>query len=278
FGFRATFVNGEETNLEQWVGRGAAEVTFIVGPDLLPDLAERTITKAVFYGTASVKDGDKAKWKSDPIEDIAGAVGVVDVPVEVSLPAPVDPAAGANGEAEPVRMARVILDVRYDDFAPFEGGLAVRWASKSDPRKNDREALENPGSGRFAMDLPAGELSLVVSDRYASGSLPPWRNDVDCAADQDTTVYVTLPRGASATITRPEDWGGEWFLRATWKEEGDEDWQGGLGYGTDEESLTLSVMRAAEWRFELRRENALEADPLIRTVVLGEGESVVVDE
>ena len=42
--------------------------------------------------------------------------------------------------------------------------------------------------------------------------------------------------------------------------------------------MTLDVMRSAEWRFELRRDNAMQKDPLVRTVTLREGESLVVDE
>ena len=54
---------------------------------------------------------------------------------------------------------------------------------------------------------------------------------------------------------------------------------GGVGATVPPEaSLTLTVLRPAEWRFELRRDSALQRDPLVRTALVVAGDSVTVDE
>lgn len=279
FCFKATFANGETMDLSQWVGRGRGEVSFVLGPDLLPGLEDRTMTRVDFYGTVRSGDGKKVNWTAEPIEDLTGttgAVGVAEVRVEVD---PVSPmlASDPNSEEAPA-IATIELDVRYADAVPFEGELTVWWVTRNGAGDRDRDIAETVGLGRYRVDVPAGDLVLEVADRYGSGSFPRWTEEVRCAPGQTTTIYPTLPRGASATITRPEGWTGEWFLHATWRPVGTDEWQGGLGYSTDGSSMTLTVLRPAEWRFALRRFSALEPDPLVRTVVLEEGDSAVVDE
>ena len=53
FRFECSFANGEVRDFGQWVGRGAGVVSFVLDPELLPGLEERTITAVTFYGTAA---------------------------------------------------------------------------------------------------------------------------------------------------------------------------------------------------------------------------------
>jgi RNA polymerase sigma-70 factor (ECF subfamily) len=273
FCLHVTFADGEEMPLEQWVGRGSGEASFMFSPDLIPGLEKRTITRAEFYGKVRSGDGPRVDWRAEPLEDLEGVTGVAEVRVEVEgEDAPELPAATA-----PVGVAKLTLDVRYDDFAPFEGGLTVRWVVNGDQKTRDDDVAKATGSGQYEIEVPAGALSLEVEDRYASGSLPAWTAEVRCDPGETERLVVTLPRGASATITRPDGWSGEWFLHASWRPHGEEEWRGSWGHGTDAESLTLPALKPAEWRFQLRRNSAMDKDPLIRTVSLREGESAMVD-
>lgn len=279
FRFGLTFADGEFQDFGQWVGRGMGEVSFVLGPELLPGLEDRTITRAAFYGTVRSGEGEKVDWVAEAIEDPSGAVGVVEVAVETDS-GDASLAEDSDGEedlGEELETARLVLDVRYEDSTPFEGELTVLWTSDRDPSDQDRDRPRKVGLGRYSLEVTAGELRLEVADRSASGSLPPWRGEVRCDPDREEMAFVTLQRGATATITRPDGWGGEWFVHASWRPRGSEDWQGSLGYSTDESSLTLSVLRSAEWRFELRQDSALDRDPLVRTAFVGAGESVTVD-
>jgi hypothetical protein len=67
-------------------------------------------------------------------------------------------------------------------------------------------------------------------------------------------------------------------VTAWFKLPGDEEWRGSLTWSTADTAMTFDVLRPAEWKFELRRESSVEPDPVVRTVVVGEGDSVVVDE
>lgn len=278
FGLEVTFANGEEDDFSQWVGRGKGEVSMVLGPELMPGLEERVITRVVFYGTARSGDGPAVDWRAEPIEDVGGATGVAEVRVEVEPEVPLVAAADvAQNEDESGQTATIEFDVRYGDAAPFEGELDVGWRVQGDSKSEDSARAKKAGVGRYRVEVPAGDLSLEVADRYSSGSLPPWTGDLRCIAEQKTLAYVTLPRGCSAAVTRPDGWRGEWFLRASWRPPGAEEWRGSWGYSTDEASLRLSVLRPAEWRFELRRDTALERDPIVRTVSLIEGDSAIVD-
>ena len=278
FRFEATFANGEVRDFGQWVGRGSGEVSFVLGAESLPGLEERTLTRAAFYGTVRSGESERVNWVAEAIEDPAGAVGVAEVRVEVdSLAGP----SATDNEAERLEVAGTTtleLDVRYEDSAPFEGQLTVSWVSRADSSRRGRNRAEAVGIGRYRTQVPAGDLTLEVADRVASGSLPPWTDDVRGYPDRVTRVFAELPRGATASISRPDGWSGEWFVHGSWRPRGGETWQGSWGYSTDESRLILTVLRPAEWRFELRRDSALERDPLVRTVFLEEGESAVVDE
>ncbi|MEM7310870.1 MAG: sigma-70 family RNA polymerase sigma factor [Planctomycetota bacterium] len=274
FAFEATFANGEVMDLEQWVGRGAGEVSFVLGPELLPGLEQRTITRAAFYGTVWSGDGEVVEWAAEPLEDAAGVVGVAEVTVEVDSATDV-----AEAEtAEELGVAQLTLDVSYEDSTPFDGELEVSWSSVRGPRFDGDGTPTRIGVGRYRIEVPAGDLRLVVADRYSYGSLPPWSRDVRCDPDREVRVQATLPRGGAALISRPDGWSGEWFVHASWRPRGEEEWRGSWGFSTADSSLKLTVLRPAEWRFELRRYSSLEPDPLVRTAVLEEGVTTRVDE
>ncbi len=67
-------------------------------------------------------------------------------------------------------------------------------------------------------------------------------------------------------------------MTARFKLPGDTDWRGSLTWSTADSAMTLDALRPAEWKFELRRESSVDPDPVVRTVVLGEGDSVIVNE
>ena len=153
----------------------------------------------------------------------------------------------------------------------------MTWRSSSDPSNVERDRADATGTGRYRLDTTAGDLSLKVADRDSFGSLPPWSGEVRCPPDRETLVLVTLPRGAAATITRPEGWSGEWFLQSSFRPRGAESWETYVGWSTAESSSTLTVLRSGEWRFELRQDSALEANPLVRTAFLKDGETTLVE-
>ena len=281
FGLELTFADGEFRDLSQWVGRGSGEVTFVLGGELLPGLEERVITKATFYGTANAPDGAPVSWRAPELSSAvgssiapgAGVTGVAEVRVEVEPRATASPD-GLSSAREAAGKASLELDVVYEDATPFDGRLTVRWQQAGE---SDWDEAERLGPGRYRQEIPAGDLTIEVSDRFATGSLPAWREELSTFAGQDARLTVTLRRGASATITRPEGWSGEWFLEASFRTSSSEPWQGSWGYSTAEERITLIVLRPVEWRFALRRESMLERNPIVRTARLQEGRTVLVD-
>ena len=78
------------------------------------------------------------------------------------------------------------------------------------------------------------------------------------------------------TLERPEGWTDLWRLHASWRPDASEEWRGSWNYGTDEDTLTLNAVRAAEWRFRLTRGTERGEEPLIYTVLVREGEEVVI--
>ncbi len=273
FCFEATFANGDVVPFEQWVGRGDGEVSFVLDGESLPGLEKRTLTRVVFYGTVRSGEGAKVDWVADAIEDVNGAVGVAEVRVEVDPTPPLPEEVFEELEGTTL----VEVDVRYEDGVPFQGDLYVRWLSRADPSRNDGDEAELVGPGRYRLEIPAGTWTLQVADDDASGSLPPWSETVRCEPDGRAAVFATLQRGARATIPRPEGWTGEWFVQSSWRSDEGGDWQGGIVYSTASSSMTLTVLRPAEWRFELRR-SSLAPDPVVRTVVLAEGDAAVVGD
>jgi RNA polymerase sigma-70 factor (ECF subfamily) len=270
FNFELGFANGEVRDFGQWVGRGAGEVSFVIGSEVLPGLEERTITRAAFYGTVRSGSSDDLEWVAEAIE---GAVGVAEVRVEIDTRGALGLQESGNFiELEQPEWSTLEMDVRYNDGDLFVGELSASWSSRPDfgaMRTGDARP-KRLAPGRYSLEVVAGELTLEVADRNASGSLPAWTDTLRCDPDRMPLALVTLPRGATATIARPEGWSGEWFVHASWRLGEDDDWQGSWGYSTDEASLTLNAMRPAEWRFQLRRDSALAADPVVRTVLLTE--------
>lgn len=284
FRMAITFADGDDLDLGQWVGRGAGEVSFVLTPDMLPGLESRTIARATFYGTASAEDGPEVNWIAETIEASmpgpGGAVGVVDVRVEVDpavlRPADEMPERSPDEGGPTTRM--VALDVRYEDSAPFEGELRVEWALADDPASTDSKVAKRTDLGQYRVELPASDLELEVADRSSLGSLAPWTTSLAAGAGSSGTLFVILPRGGRAVLPRPEGWTGEWFVRAEWREEGQERWRGGWGLTTAETRMILSVLRPAEWRFELRPDSMFDRDPIVRTAVLRDGETRILED
>jgi hypothetical protein len=90
-------------------------------------------------------------------------------------------------------------------------------------------------------------------------------------------VYVTLSKGATAVLRRPEGFDGTWHVRASWRASADEDWFGSWNHGTDEDALRLEALRPAEWRFELRRDAAADGPALVRFAILTAGQVLSIE-
>ena len=286
FSLKVTFADGAEDDYSQWVGRGNnGTVSFAFVPDLVA-LGDRVITEATFYGT--VKYGDvRTKWEAEPIVDAWGASGIAEVRVEVDTAAPapmVENAqlaeSAAGGTPTEVPATELELQVGYADGTTFDGRLVVAWTSRDEDSEVTREGQIRPESwapGQYRMTIPAGDVSLQVHEFGASGSLSPWTGEVRCDPNGLTTAVVTLQRGGTVTIERPHGWTGNWQLHASWRMNDLDPWSGSWNYGTPEDTLTLSALMPAEWRFQLRRGTERDAEPIIRTIFVNEGDELVVE-
>ena len=287
FGVAVVFANGDKEDLSQWVGNGSGEVSFVLDPAMLPGLEARVIDRATFYGTVRAEGYKQVEWRAAPIEAPVGgmesAVGVVDVRVgldERSFLADPEDASGSSGaRRDPGAVGRAVLqlDVRYDDGAPFEGDLEVSFVPVADSSESDSDMAERVSTGNYRIEVPAVELLMDVSDRQSLGSLRGWKTEVRLEPGETKRLFPVLPRGGSAVIPRPNDWAGEWFVRASWRPSdsgsraGSDEWRGGWVVSTAQKALTLSVLRPAQWRFELRQNSMFERDPIVRTVVVESG-------
>ncbi len=283
FCIELTFADGEILPLEQWVGRGPGEVSFVMDSELVPGLEDRTITRATFYGTAGTEESKPVKWRAEPIEGSPEALGVAEVRVEVdAYEKSIDPREIKSAEQKTLPKATLELDVRYEDGTLFNGELRVEWSARPESRPTeivkDNDLVDPVRPGRYRVEVVAGDVTVEIRPRGSSGTLPRWRERVRCFSERPALAFMTMRRGATAKIMRPDDWTGTWHVRASYRESSDAEWFGSWGYGTDGESLTLGFMQPAEWRFELRRDSAVEADPLVRTAELRAGETTVVPD
>ncbi|MEM6571867.1 MAG: sigma-70 family RNA polymerase sigma factor [Planctomycetota bacterium] len=271
------FDDGSSTSTGQWVGRGRGEVSLVLGAGSLPDYGDRTITRADFYGTVSAGLAE-VEWKAPRLEDPRGILGVAELTVAIDPTVPSGDAEATEEERAEPPVAALEVDVRYDDGTIVDGNIVIEWSVRPDvgqPRKG--RARPNPiGPGRYRIDVVEGDVSLRVKGINDQGSLDWWSGKIRAQADRTAIAYATLERGGKVIITRPEGWTGVWRLHASYRESPDEDWFGAWNYGTPEETLVLTALKPAEWRFRLRRTES-DPNPIIRTVVLEEGDEAIVD-
>ncbi len=273
FRFELTFADGEEIDLGQYVGRGAGSVSFAIDAENTPQITGRTVTRVVFYGTVASGIAETT-WRSEPLEDTDGVRGLAEVRIALDLAQPSE-VERTVVDLAPLPQAVLELDVLYEDGTPAEGTLSIDWEARPDGARR-REGSSNVDSfapGRYRLSVPAGDVELSVQERGASGSLAPWRGEVRATLGGAARAFVTLTRGATAAIQRPDGWTGEWFVRASWRPSADEDWRGSWNYSTGADALRLEALRAADWRFELRREPSTSATPRIVEATLSAGES-----
>ena len=270
------YEDGERVDYGQWIGRGQGLVSFGLDEDSLPPEAwERRIVGARFYGTAGAGQAE-AEWSAPWIRDRDGASGVARARVELELLA--EPASGAEDSEEQVdRMAEIDLDVRYSDASPVLGRIAVRWRSVAeDGRRARGVATPEPSvPGRYRIEVAAGTVELEVHPYGWSGSLDEWQGATRVEPGERALVMVELDRGGEVVIERPLGFRGDWFVRASWRENESDPWFGSMGYGSAGETLELFALQPAQWRFELRNEES-DAEPLVRIERVERGERVVV--
>ena len=113
-------------------------------------------------------------------------------------------------------------------------------------------------------------LELRVQPRNASGSLPPWTATVPATPDRQQTLSVRLAPAGSVVILRPVRWTTAWTVRASYRDQPGEPWQGSWTYGTADDRLTLTSLRPAQWRFELVQESPARAANLETPVRAGD--------
>ncbi|MEM9380731.1 MAG: sigma-70 family RNA polymerase sigma factor [Planctomycetota bacterium] len=277
--------DGEVKDEGQWTGRGDGVASVSLDDTWIPGYGGRAIVKATFYGEVRV-GGVRAPWKAQPIADAEGVRGVAQANVSLDLSgtavemaeAP-DPAREGGPERARRPLATLELDVRYDDGAAFDGGIAVDWRSEADGAGTlEGDAMPTAlGSGRFRIEVPVGDVGLRVSDRQSQGSYAPWEGVVRAETDRAGVAYVTLPRGATVRIERPDGFDGVWRTHASWRPTGEEEWRGSWTYGTGEDVLRLTALRPAEWRFRLFRSESGDDGRIVRTVVLEVGDDALVD-
>ncbi|MEM9379538.1 MAG: carboxypeptidase-like regulatory domain-containing protein [Planctomycetota bacterium] len=271
------FDDGSSTSTGQWVGRGRGQVSVVLGAGSLPDYGDRKITRASFYGTVSSGLAE-VEWKAPDLEDPRGILGVAEVTVALDPTVPSgDVDADEEDRIEP-KPAVVEVDVKYDDGTMLDGNVVVEWMARPDVGQPRRGRVRpNPiGPGRFKIDVFEGDVTLRVKGLNDQGSLDGWSGRIRAQSDRIAVAYATLERGAKATITRPEGWTGLWRLNATYRESPDEEWFGAWNYGTTEDTLVLTGMTPAEWRFRIERSQGGE-EPIVRTAVLERGDDAIVD-
>lgn len=273
------FADGGAGDYGQWVGRGRGGASLAMTSEMLPDLGLREVTSALFYGTVRVGTNE-VEWRADPRMDADGLRGVVHVRVEIDPG--LDPQSGEQVGAEqpgaaPAK-ATVELDVRDASGARVSTPLSVGWTAQGagGATRTGRRRVEPSQPGRYRVELDAGEVLLEVSEFDASGSLDPWVGTVLARPDRIGTAQVTLERGGRVTLERPVGWGGEWFVHASWRPAGEEAWRGSWGHSSRSASLTLSALRPARWRFQLRRGSETDPDPLVRIVDVAAGDELSV--
>lgn len=282
--FRATFLvelemeDGSTIDTGQWLGGGDGAATFALMNDADPRVDPSKVRAARFYGTARLgtsKLGKEEKeWTAKRQVRGDRKDGAPEVVVDFDgtfQNGPSDP--------QPVLDAAIELDVRFlGSGAPFTGRLIVDWASEASggAEVSDSVPAERLPSGRYRLAVPSGKVQLRVADGQASGSLAAWEGEVDCGSGQTEDVFLELTQGAAATIVRPSDADGEWFVRAAYRAHESEDWFGSWNYSTSEATLRLSALRPAEWRFQLRAKRGDKEPITEHIVVLAEGDETVV--
>ncbi|MEM6671901.1 MAG: hypothetical protein AAF726_03605 [Planctomycetota bacterium] len=274
------FDDGSTESTGEWIGRGDGDVSLALTTAELPDFGDRRIVKATFFGQLGAGDA-QTEWRAEPLEDPDGVAGVAMARVELDQSAGLLADGAEEGAPEPPAppMADVELDVRYDDGTPFDGDIVVRWTSRPDEGRSrtGKERPKSSGLGRFRIEVPAGDVTLRVADRWSQGSIEAWEGAVRAEPDRAAVSFVTFERGATVRITRPDGFDGNWSTHASWRLVGEEEWFGSWYYGTDEDVLTLTALRPAEWRFRLRRDEKDDTDMVVRTVVVEVGDDALVD-
>ncbi|MEO0649355.1 MAG: sigma factor-like helix-turn-helix DNA-binding protein, partial [Planctomycetota bacterium] len=282
------FEDGGTDDWGEWVGAGPGVVEFRFDERAMPNLrgslyGERRIIGATFYGTLKL-GALTADWKAAPLVDPMGVSGVATARVTMDdfQGALDDLVAELNEqplEPQPARTPTTLLiDARYTDGAPVDRAIAATWTSSgSDGTSRSGAGKLRPNSaGQVKLDVEPGEVSLDLHLWGASGSLEPWVDTLTCIEGATRVVAVTLKRGGLVELVRPEQWDSSWSVHASYRTSPDDDWFGSWNYGTDEETLTLSALTPAEWRFRFRLSDSGPFEDE-RVVVVEEGAVLTVD-
>ncbi len=284
---RATFriklrlQDGTAVDTGQWFGRGLGEISFALTPDLVPDVARADILSVQFYGTARL-DGEEVEWRSKVVDEETMRSGdVEEVTVKFRGKASRGRSSVESGQTEAPKPKNVPieLDVRYrGSGAPFSGPLFVDWTARTSTGStlSGDTRGKRLSNGRYRVYVPAGKVDLTLKDANASGSLPSWAGQRTVKKSGSRVIFAELTEGAAVDLQRPTGWRQEWFVRASYRENPDEPWFGSWNYSSPTETLRLSSLKPAEWRFEVRQSPSA-APQETRIVTLLPGDDLTVD-
>lgn len=272
---------GGSIDTGQWVGGGSGSASFSLMKDADPRIDMAEVVAARFYGTATVA-GEEVEWTAE--RQVLGR-GDAQQASRVFVDFEGQPVAREDEGKGPPRDSVIELDVRYaGSGAPFTGRLGVAWQvlGSGGVLRQDRDRAVPLGGGRYRLELPSGKAELRVSDGRASGSLEPWASEVVCSPGETQLVFAELTQGGAVEVMRPLALEGEWCLRASYRPEGaageSAEWFGSWNYSTDEDTLRLTALKPAQWRFELRAGRGDTEPMAIRVVTIREGTDLIVAE
>lgn len=282
FRIRLYYDDGNSELIEQWVGRGVGGVSTSlaaadVGAWTLENGSLENIKAARFEGEVR-GEGWQASFESNRLITRGGPgslpMGVARATVDrgaARAEAEIEAASSGTPLAENLPRVWVDLDVRFTDGTPPSQRLAVEWRGSGQLRGSAEPTPKGPG--RYRVRMPKTMLAVEAHLYGESGSMEGWETTVN-VAELSEPLQVTLQRGARVTLERPLGSTGDWGVRAQYREGPDDEWFGAWGYGTHEDTLTLSALRPAEWRFEIRPDSDVAQEPEVRTVVVEEGDDV----
>ena len=264
--------DGSRQDVGQWVGKGSDSLRFSFHDELFPQLEELDVVRATFHGTVTTNAGTES-WRANPIlNPRRGGVAEVEVLVASS--------ASANETlANATPTLPLVLDVVGGDGQPYADPLQVSWSSSTragNPQGDARAKMMSPGTYRTDVRVPGDieNLEIFVQPADASGSIAPWTTTVPAIPDRQQVLSVRLPSAGNVVILRPNRWTAAWTVRASYRKNPGDPWQGSWTYGTSNDRLTLTALRPAQWRFELVQDAPVRSETL--EVSVGAGERLVV--
>lgn len=110
--------------------------------------------------------------------------------------------------------ARVIFAVRYDDGSPFERPLEMEYRQSQGGNRGSA-VLTATEAGVYEGTMPAGEWFVRVRPTSWLGAVGAWRSEVRIRDRDEWHATVTIPLGATVTVSVPDGPGWSIMARST---------------------------------------------------------------